>query len=219
MKVRLYRLLTLPAVVSFLSLCFLSFAASADSGHQNHFASILLDGKKIGTVHYSVMHNERGELEQVKTKASISVFGIKLYDFSHQLHEEWSAGELQSMWGHSNDSGTIDEITLQRDPAQYSATRNDEPLTLPHESFPLSLWHYEVVHRSLLFDVTNLRQLNVEVAKHEHTLAWGGKIVQAERADFTGDWQGSVWYDRSKRFLKAEYMSDGRNIVVVMDSP
>jgi hypothetical protein len=60
----------------------LSSWASADDSHNNFFASILLDGKKIGHVHYSVKHNEQGELEELRTKASLSVLGVKLYDFS-----------------------------------------------------------------------------------------------------------------------------------------
>lgn len=209
-------LMGLVAVI-FLSSWLASSQAMAAEEHRNYFASILLNGKKIGTVHYSVKHNEKGQLEQVKTKASMSVLGIKLYDFTHNLHEEWSNGRLQSMRSHANENGKIDEITLQRDPDQYVATRNDERLTLPHTAFPLSLWHHGIVQQSLLFDVTNLRLMKVETTRHEDTVARDGESTPAERVTFTGDWRGSVWYDQNKQFLRAEYMNEGRLIVVVMD--
>ena len=210
------KLMGLVAVILLSSWLAPSWALAAE-GHRNHFASILLDGKKIGTVHYSVKHNEKGQLEQVKTKASMSVFGIKLYDFTHNLHEEWSDGKLQNMHSHANENGQIDEITLQRDPTQYVATHNDKRQILPRTAFPLSLWHHGIVQQSLLFDVTNLRLMKVKTTRHEDTVVRDGESTPAERVTFTGDWRGSVWYDQNRQFLKAEYMSEGRLIVVVMD--
>lgn len=202
--------------VSAAILC-LSSWASADDGNQNRFASILLDGKKIGHVHYILKHDERGEVEQLTTKASLSVLGIKLYGFTQHLHEHWSGGELQSAWGNTNDDGKIDKFTLKRTPIEYEATLNDEPLILPHDAFPISLWHYKISHHSLLFDLTNLRLLNVKISKHDDTVVRSGETIQAERFDFAGDWQGSVWFDHNKQFVKAEYVSDNRLITVVMD--
>ncbi len=196
---------------------FISSWAWADGGHHNHFASILLDGKKIGQVHYSVKHDERGEVEELRTKASLSVFGIKLYDFTQNLHEQWSGGELQSMWGNTNDDGKINQITLKRTPKRYEATLNDKPLILPHDAFPISLWHYAISQQSLLFDLANLRLMKVKVSKHKDTVVRGGKTVQTYRFDFSGDWQGSVWFDHNKQFVKAEYLSEKRLISVVMD--
>jgi len=201
----------------FAALLCLSSWALADDGHQNFFASILLDGKKIGHVHYSVKRNEQGELEELRTKASVSVLGIKLYDFTQNLHEQWSGGELQSMWGNTDDDGKKYEITLKRNAKEYDATLNDDPLTLPHDAFPISLWHYAVSQNSLLFDLQDLRLLKVKVAGHEDTVARSGETIQTERFDFTGDWKGSVWFDHDKQFVKAEYMSDKRLVTVVID--
>ena len=217
MKLPWKGILTGSVTVILLSSWLAPSPALAADGHRNHFASILLDGTKIGTVHYSVKHNEKGQVEQVKTKASMSVFGVKLYYFTHNLHEEWSDGQLQRMRSQVDENGKVDEITLQRDATQYAATRNDERLTLPHAAFPLSLWHHEVVQQSLLFDLTTLRLMKVETTRYEDTVVRDGESTPAERVSFSGDWRGSVWYDRDKQFLKAEYMSEGRLIVVVMD--
>ena len=195
----------------------LSSWALAEDGHQNHFASILLDGKKIGHVHYSVKQNANGELEELRTKASLSVLGLKLYDFTQHLHEQWSGGELQIMRGNTNDDGKIDEATLERTPTEYQATLNGEPRVLPHGAFPISLWHYEVSNNSLLFDLSNFQLLRVTVSSHEDSVVRGGEKIQAERFDFAGDWRGRVWFDSEKQFLKAEYTSENRLITVLMD--
>jgi len=195
----------------------LSSWASADDGHQNHFASIVLDGKKIGQVHYSVKHNEQGQLEELKTNASVSVLGVKLYDFTQNLHEQWSGGELQSMWGKTNDDGKKYDITLKRTAKEYDGTLNKDPMTLPHDAFPISLWHYAISQNSLLFDLKDLRLLNVKVAGHDDTVERRGESIQTERFDITGDWKGSVWFDHNKQFVKAQYMSDKRLVTVLMD--
>ena len=195
----------------------LSSLALAGDGHQNHFASILLDGKKIGQVHYSVKHNEQGELEQLRTKASLSVLFVKLYDFTQDLHEQWSGGELQSMRASTNDDGQTYEIDLKRTPTEYEANLNDKLLILPHDAFPISLWHYEVTRHSLLFDLSNLRLLNVKISGHEDTVVRSGETIEAERFDFIGDWKGSIWFDRDRQFLKAEYVSNKRLVTVLID--
>ncbi len=209
--------MTVNRVTVFVAVFCLSSWALADNRHQNRFASILLDGKKIGHVHYSIRQDGRGEVEELRTKASLSVFGIKLYDFTQHLQEHWSGGELQRVWGNTNDDGKIVNITLKRTPTRYEATLNDKPLTLPHNAFPISLWHYAISRQTLLFDLATLRLLNVKISKHEDNVVRDGETTQAERFDFSGDWRGRVWFDRNKDFIKAEYVSDNRLITVVMD--
>lgn len=201
----------------FAALMCLSSWASADGSHDNFFASILLDGKKIGQVHYSVKHNEQGELEELRTNASYSVLGIKLYDFSQNLHEQWSGGELQTLNGHTNDDGKVYDTDVKRTAKDYEATLNEKPLTLPHDAFPISLWHYAVSQQSLLFDLSDLKLMKVKVSGQEEAVPWNGKTIQTERFDITGDWQGSVWFDQDKQFVKAEYLSEKRKVTVVLD--
>lgn len=191
--------------------------ALAEDGYHNYFATILLDGKKIGHVHYTVKHNDQGELEELRTKASLSVLGVKLYDFSQQLQEQWSGGELQSMSGDTNDDGKPYRVTLKRTPTDYEADLNDKPLTLPHEAFPISLWHYAISKQSLLFDLTDLSLMKVTITGRKDTVEWGGKTIESERFDFAGDWEGSVWFDADKDFVKAQYENQKRQVIVVMD--
>ena len=48
-------------------------------------------------------------------------------------------------------------------------TLNDEILILRHDAFPISLRHYPVTRQSLLFDLSNLRLLNVKVWTRGHS--------------------------------------------------
>jgi hypothetical protein len=200
-----------------LVLGLISAAGAADKTHENHFASISVDGKKIGQVHFTLTYDENGAVESLKTNASYSVLGIEVYSFSQDLNERWNAGDLQSMDGHTNDDGSKYQASVERKPDSYAAVLNGKNMSLPHNAFPTSVWHYEITEQTLLFNLTDLRLMNVQVSKRPETVKIGSKSFNAERFDFTGDWQASLWYDGNQQLLKLAYKVKGREVVVTLD--
>jgi len=192
-------------------------AAAADKTHENHFATIRVDGKKIGQVHYTLTYDEGGEVEALKTNASYSVLGFEVYSFSQDLNERWQSGELQSMDGNTNDDGDKYQASVARKPDDYTGVLNGKNLTLPHNAFPNSVWHYQITEQSLLFNLSDLRLMNVKVSKRDESVKVNGKSFDAERFDFTGDWQASLWFDKDQQLLKLEYKIKGRDVVVTLD--
>lgn len=200
-----------------LALLLLPLSAWGQAKQENYFASIFADGKKVGQVHYTVSYNEKGEVENLKTRASVSILGVKVYDFSQDLNEDWESENLKTLSGRTNDDGKLYEVTLRRDSENYEAILNGKSVTLPENSFPIALWHYEITEHDLLFNLTDLAVLKVRTTKAADTLDLGGKKVAAERFDFTGGWQGKVWFDKKELFLKAQYKSNGREVIVTLD--
>jgi hypothetical protein len=192
-------------------------AWAQDKTHENHFATIRVDGKKIGQVHYTLTYDEDGEVEEVKTTASYSVLGVKLYNFSQDMHEQWQSGELQAMSGHTDDNGTKYQAALERQPDDYTGTLNAKAVTLPHDAFPTAVWHYQVTEQSLLFNIADFRLLHVKVAKRPEKVTIDGKAIETERFDFSGDWQASLWFDPDRQLVKFEYKIQGRDVVVTRD--
>ena len=185
-------------------------------GQQDHFASIYLGGKKIGQVHYTLRHDEKGLVEELKTRSSVSIFGIKVHYFTQHLHEVWKDGELQSMRGHTDDHGKVYESVLERNPKEYDVVLNGKNLTLPHDAFPTSVWHYKITQKSLLFDLMDLRLMKVKVSESEDSVSVDGKSIPASRFDFSGEWRASIWFDKNKQLLKMKYKVEGREVVVAM---
>jgi hypothetical protein len=194
-----------------------SSAFAADKKQENHFATIRVDGKKIGQVHYTLSYDEQGQLESLKTNASYSVLGFEVYHFSQDLNEAWKTGELQSMDGYTNDDGDKYQAELKRTSENYDGVLNDKKLSLPHNAFPNSVWHYAITEQSLLFNLTDLRLMKVAVAKSKERVKIDKKNFDAERFDFTGDWQASLWFDQDKQLLKLSYKVDGRDVLVTLD--
>jgi Family of unknown function (DUF6134) len=122
------------------------------------------------------------------------------------------------MQGNTDDHRRLYKSSLQRNPTEYDGVLNGQTLTLPHDAFPTSVWHYAITQKSLLFDLRDLRLMKVKVTKSEDPVAVGGQSIPASRFDFSGDWQASIWFDQNKKFLKVHLNMEGREIVVTIDT-
>ena len=49
---------------------------------EQFFASVLLDKKKIGQFHVRISRAETGEIEELRARASVSMLGVRLYEFT-----------------------------------------------------------------------------------------------------------------------------------------
>jgi len=193
-------------------------AACAEARSENRFGSIHIDGKKAGQIHYTIEYGEAGDVETLRTRASLSILGVKLFNFEQSLHEEWRRGELQQLRSRTDDGGKIFEASLSRGTEVYRGSLNGAPRELPDKAFPASVWHYGIVERTLLFDLKDFKLLNVRIARTGETLAMPyGKKVSTERFDFSGDWHATAWFDHKHELVKFKYVVDGHDVEVRLD--
>jgi hypothetical protein len=141
----------------FLGFIFGLTAVGEAAEPEQFFASVLLDKKKIGQFHVRISRAETGEIEELRARASVSMLGVRLYEFSHDLTQTWRAGELQVLRGVADDNGTKYELQLAREAKNYSGKVNNKAVTLPIEAFPNSIWHYGIVDHALLFNEVDLK--------------------------------------------------------------
>jgi hypothetical protein len=191
--------------------------AACAAQDEQFFASIFLDKKKIGQVHLRLTRGETGEIEELRARASVSLLGIKLYEFTQDLNQTWKEGELQTMKGNADDNGKSYDVAVDRGSNQYQGTVNTKAVTLPIKAFPNTLWHYGIVDHDLLFKQTDLELLHVKVVEAKETIKLHGKSVAAMRATISGDFNAVVWFDEDKNFLQGAYQMDGRKIRVERD--
>jgi Family of unknown function (DUF6134) len=184
---------------------------------EQFFASVFLDKKKIGQFHIRLSRAATGEIEELRARASVSMLGIKLYEFTHDLTQTWRDGELQQLQGLADDNGTKYDLQLTRQATDYAGEVNSKPVTLPIEAFPNSIWHYGIVDHSLLFNEVDLQLLKVTTAHGTDTVEFDKKKVPAERVTIKGDFNASVWFDQDKDFLMAEMQLAGRKVSVRRD--
>jgi hypothetical protein len=133
------------------------------------------------------------------------------------VHEFWEDGEMQHLWGSVNDHGDTYEINLKRNSDNYSGTLNNSLVTLPHNAFPVAVWHYTITQYPLLFSIPELKLVNVKVIKSADKVKIGEKLVSAEKFVFTGDMEFTLWFDHQQQFLKWVYKVKGRSVNVVLE--
>ncbi len=206
------RLLACGAIVG------LAAAAHAAGRVENRFGSIHIDGRKAGQIHYTIEYGDAGDVETLKTRASLSILGVKLFKFEQTLHEEWRRGELRTLRGRTDDDGKVYEASLERGPALYKGTLNGKPVELPGHAFPASVWHYAIVDRTLLFDLSTFKLMNVKIARSSETLTVAGRKIAAERFDFSGDWRAAAWFDARRGLVQFRYVVDGHEVTVRLDA-
>jgi hypothetical protein len=197
--------------------CVLAAATGYGAEPEQFFASVFLDKKKIGQFHVRVSRAETGEIEELRARASVSMLGIHLYDFTHDITQTWRDGELQQLQGVADDNGKKYNLQLTRQAAQYSGSVNGKPVTLPVEAFPNSIWHYGIVDHSLLFNEVDLQLLKVSTTVKPDTVEFNKQKIQAERATIKGDFTATVWFDQDKEFVMAELQLSGRKVLVQRD--
>jgi hypothetical protein len=186
---------------------------------EQYFASIFLGKQKIGQVEVRFTRGETGEIENLRARASLSILGLNLYEFTHDMEQTWRDGQLQNMHGHADDNGKIYEVQVTRQASDYLGTVNDKTIKLPPEAFPNSIWHYGITDHALLFNQVDLRLMHVTVAKADETIKLHGNQIATQRVTFSGDFVATVWFDRAKDFVMAEYEVEGRKVKVTRDPP
>ena len=195
-----------------------SFATVHAAGRsENRFGSIYIDGKKAGQIHYTIEYGDAGDVETLKTRASLSILGLKVFNFEQNLHEEWRRGELHQLRGRTDDDGKIYEASLERGPAKYSGALNGNPVELPDKAFPASVWHYAIVDRPLLFDLKIFKLMNVKTSRSKETLTIATRKVEVERFDFSGDWTATAWFDAKRELKQFRHRVDNHEVIVRLE--
>ena len=192
-------------------------AAGEAAEPEQFFASVLLDKKKIGQFHVRISRAETGEIEELRARASVSMLGVRLYEFTHDLTQTWRAGELQALRGAADDNGTKYDLQLTREAKNYSGKVNNKPVTLPIEAFPNSIWHYGIVDHALLFNEVDLKLLKVTTTQGNDTVEFDQKKIPAKKVTIKGEFAATVWFDQDRNFVMAELPIAGRKVLVKRD--
>ena len=194
------------------------FAAAGHAADpEQFFASVYLDKKKIGQFHVRISRAETGEIEELRARASVSMLGVRLYEFTHDLTQTWRAGELQALQGVADDNGTKYDLQLAREAKNYTGKVNNKAVTLPLEAFPNSIWHYGIVDHALLFNEVDLKLLKVTTTQGNDTVEVDRKKIPSQKVTIKGEFAATVWFDQDRNFVMAELPIAGRKVAVRRD--
>ena len=180
-----------------------------------HKARIYVDDDRAGTASFVREVNGDAKVDEVVSRVAVGFLGFDVFEFTQKVRQRWRDGQLQSLYGYTDDDGEIFEANLSRRDGALVGTLNGEPVELPGEAFPTSVWHYEVTERPILFDVKDLELRHVKVERSEEVLEIDGQRIPTERFDFVEGWDATVWYDHQQRLVQFIYAEDDHEVKVV----
>lgn len=189
-----------------------AFAAVPEGEHS---ARIYVDDDRAGTATFTRQVTDSARIDQVASRVAVKFLGFEVFEFTQNLRQRWKDGQLQSLYGYTDDDGEIFEANLSRQNGALVGTLNGQPVELPGEAFPTSVWHYEVTERPILFDVKDLELRHVKVARTEEVLEIDGQRIPTERFDFVEGWNATVWYDDQRRLVQFVYGEGDHEVKVV----
>jgi Family of unknown function (DUF6134) len=180
-----------------------------------HRARIYVDDDRAGTASFTRAVTDEAKVDEVASRVAVKFLGFEVFEFTQNLRQRWKGGQLQSLYGYTDDDGEIFEANLSRRDGALVGTLNGEPVELPGEAFPTSVWHYEVTERPILFDVKDLELRHVKVKRSEEVLEIDGQRIPTERFDFVEGWDATVWYDDQQRLVQFVYAEGDHEVKVV----
>jgi hypothetical protein len=190
-------------------------ASLADVPEGKNEARIYVDDDRAGTANFSSQVSDGARIDEVDSRVTVGFLGFDVFEFSQSLRQRWKDGELQSLYGYTDDDGEVFEADLVREDGALVGTLNGEPVELPGEAFPTSVWHYQVTERPILFDVKDLDLRYVKVERSEEVIEIDGQRIPTERIDFVEGWNATLWYDEQQRLVQFIYPEGDHEVKVV----
>jgi Domain of unknown function (DUF6134) len=182
---------------------------------------VIRGGEKVGA--HSVVFSHKGRHLAIKTRTDIAVelLGITLYRFHYEAEEDWVDGRLMHLTSRTNNDGETLTANLARAGSRIRGTCNGIVLDVPADLLPISVWHPDFVHQSVVLDQYKCVQRSVKATDDgiERILV-GAKNVAAHHYAVTGELQRDVWYTPDGQTLQVLLPAkDGSKITFVMQDP
>jgi hypothetical protein len=182
---------------------------------------VIRRGEKVGA--HSVVFSHKGSHLAIKTRTEIAVelLGITLYRFHYEAEEDWVDGRLTHLTSRTDNDGETLTANLARSGGRIRGTCNGIILDVPADLLPISVWHPDFVHQSVVLDQYRCVQRKVRATDDgiERILV-GARDVAAHHYAVSGEVQRDVWYSPDGQTLQVQLPAkDGSRITFVMQDP
>ncbi len=174
---------------------------------------VLRDGDPIGS--HRVSFRRVGEETHVHIALELEIgFGfITLFRYEHENREVWRDGRLLSLDARTHDDGDEHWVKARAGDAGLEVEGSTGRYLAPADTLPTSYWNKAMVGQTRLLDTQSGRLIDVEVkpAGRERIVV-GGRAIDAQRYEISGDLQASLWYDLDDRWIGMAFTARGSGI-------
>ncbi len=166
------------------------------------------EGTPIGT--HIVEFRRDGDRLIVHTRIRIKVMllFLTLYRFEHDAEEDWVGGKLVRYTAKTNDNGTDRDVLLERVGQQLKGNYNGDPLQLPGDMIPGSLWNPATIDQKRLIEPTVGQARTVTIVDRGlEPVTSGSRTIQAHHYSIQGQLLREVWYGTDGGVVQAVFLA------------
>lgn len=183
--------------------------------------TVLRNGNDVGkhTIHFT--RGDDGIKVDVQTRVNVKLplIGVSVYHFEHEGHELWRDGALVALGSVTDDDGAAHELEVRREGQRLRVTSNGSQHESAGDLIPASLWHPDLVKRSLLLNTLDGREMPVSVTEQPgETVQVRGRTVNARHFVVSGGLERELWYDADGVLVKVAFAAkDDSRIEYVLE--
>jgi hypothetical protein len=180
--------------------------------------AVTREGSPVGLQTVEFLHEGEGLVVRTHIEIDVRFLSISLYRFRHDAEERWADGRLAAFSSSTDDDGKQREVALVAKDGRLMGRYNDNPVDLPGDLVPASLWHPATLTATVLLDPIRGRTRDVSVADQgmEEVTAAGGEI-EARHYAMTGQITRDLWYDDEGKLVLVRFPAkDGSEITVTL---
>ena len=175
--------------------------------------TVLRDGDEVGT-HVIRFHGDGPQVRvdvQTRINVKLPLLGLSVYHFDHEGHEVWRDGSLLTLESVTDDDGDAKVLKVHREGGVLRVEGSSGAHASDGEIIPASLWHPDLVTRSVLLNTLDGHEMPVSVTEQgSDEVAVGDLLV-------TGGLNRELWYDPQGVLVKVAFAaSDDSRIEYVL---
>jgi hypothetical protein len=175
---------------------------------------ILRDGSPIGTATMLVRRDGTGTAATTDIRIQVKFGFVTLYRFDRTESETWSDGHFATFASHTDDNGTIHDVSARLDGNGISVDADGKVAKVNRSAIPASAWNPALIKAPSALDPDNGDVLPLQVVdRGDERIEVLGRPVTAHRYAIEGKLAEDVWYDPSGRLVRVELRGrDGSDI-------
>jgi hypothetical protein len=176
--------------------------------------AVLRNGEQIGTTMMRIARDGTETVADVVTHIQVKIAYFTVYHFDQSETERWVGEKLVAMKSHTDDNGTVHEVSATRNGDVLLVDADGKIATLDPALIPVSLWNSSLVRTTVALNPQDGSVIPVSVVDHgEEPLVLQGRPTTAHHYSIRTSYPQEVWYDRQHQLLKVELRgSDGSHI-------
>ena len=176
---------------------------------------VFRNNKKVGNHNITFYHLNDDKFKVIaEMDLSVRFLSIPLYSYSYRSEATWQQNKLTDLTSEQNDDGITTNVNVISAEKSLLIKGPSGNITADRHLYPTNHWHAGVLSQKQVINTLNGKVANVKIAEIEsEQILAEGKTISANRYQYSGDVETTVWYDNAGRWVKMQFNGKGGSVI------